>query len=83
VPTYQYKCEDCGYTFEEFQKMSDAPLKFCPQCNGKVNRVISGGEGFIFKEFNSCANNSKKATSQSGGCCGLENPCDNPKRCCE
>jgi len=49
MPTYQYKCEDCGYNFEEFQKMSDAPIVLCPKCGGKVHRIIGTGGGIIFK----------------------------------
>lgn len=51
MPTYEYQCDNCGYKFEEFQKMTDAPLKKCPKCkkNGKVHRLISAGAGIIFK----------------------------------
>jgi putative FmdB family regulatory protein len=51
MPTYEYKCDHCGYKFEEFQKMNDAPIRKCPKCkkNGKVERLISAGAGFIFK----------------------------------
>jgi putative FmdB family regulatory protein len=49
MPTYQYKCHDCGYLFEEFQSITDEPLTQCPECGGKVARLISGGAGFLFK----------------------------------
>ena len=49
MPTYNYKCNDCEHQFSEFQKMSDDPVKDCPQCEGKVRRIISGGSGMIFK----------------------------------
>jgi predicted nucleic acid-binding Zn ribbon protein len=29
--------------------MSDDPVQECPQCEGKVRRIISGGSGMIFK----------------------------------
>lgn len=48
MPTYEYKCEKCG-RFEEFQKMSDEPLKSCPKCGGPVKRLISSNIGIIFK----------------------------------
>lgn len=47
--TYDYRCKNCGYKFEAFQMMSEEPLKVCPKCNGSVQRLISGGNGFIFK----------------------------------
>ena len=27
----------------------DLPLKKCPECNGKIRRLVSGGSGLIFK----------------------------------
>ncbi len=49
MPTYEYKCLECGHRFDAFQKMSDAPLEVCPKCGGKVKRVIGAGAGIIFK----------------------------------
>ena len=49
MPTYDYKCTECDYTFELFQKMTDEPLKTCPKCKGKVKRLIGMGAGPIFK----------------------------------
>jgi putative FmdB family regulatory protein len=49
MPTYEYKCTKCAHTFEIFQSMTDAPRKRCPKCSGKVERLISGGAGLLFK----------------------------------
>lgn len=49
MPTYQYKCLKCDYRFEEFQLMTEQSLSQCPQCSGAVERLISGGAGFLFK----------------------------------
>lgn len=49
MPNYDYECEKCGYTFEIFQKMTDAKLTKCPKCKGKVKRLIGAGTGIIFK----------------------------------
>ena len=49
MPTYEYECEKCGIVFERFQKMTDEPVKRCPECKGKVKRLISGGAGIIFR----------------------------------
>ena len=55
MPTYDYLCKECGEKFEHFQSMSSPALKtfpFCENCkkeNCKVERVISGGTGLIFK----------------------------------
>ena len=49
MPTYEYKCDECGYKFEEFQSMTAVPLDLCPKCEGAVRRLISAGNGLIFK----------------------------------
>lgn len=49
MPTYEYRCKECGHQFEEFQSITAEPIKECPACHGKVERLISGGTGLIFK----------------------------------
>src|SRR5688500_13264307 len=50
MPTYEYKCEACGFAFEKFHSMSAAPIKVCPTCKKpKVKRLIGTGAGLIFK----------------------------------
>lgn len=49
MPTYEYECEECAHRFEEFQPITAEPLKECPKCKGKVNRLIGPGGGIIFK----------------------------------
>ena len=42
MPIYEYACGACGHTFEEWQKMSDAPVRTCPKCKKKkVEKLIS------------------------------------------
>ena len=49
MPTYEYRCLNCGKKFEVFQKINDSPLEECIFCRGKVKRLIGGGCGLIFK----------------------------------
>ena len=51
MPTYDYKCESCGETFEYFQSMNDPRLETCilDGCTGKVKRLLGTGAGIIFK----------------------------------
>ena len=49
MPTYEYRCRECGFKFEEFQSIVSEPIRVCPKCNGKVERLINGGIGLIFK----------------------------------
>jgi putative FmdB family regulatory protein len=49
MPTYEYRCLECGHQFEAFQSMQEDPIKVCPECGKRVERLISGGSGLIFK----------------------------------
>ena len=50
MPTYEYQCDACEHNFDEFQSMSEAPLKKCPKCGKrKLRRVYGGGAAIIFK----------------------------------
>ena len=49
MPTYDYKCKECGITFEYFQKMTDDHIKSCIECDGEVKRLIGSGMKPIFK----------------------------------
>ncbi|NIR47839.1 zinc ribbon domain-containing protein [candidate division KSB1 bacterium] len=49
MPTYDYLCSDCHHQFEEFQSITAPPLDKCPKCAGPVRRLISAGNGLIFK----------------------------------
>jgi len=49
MPTYEYECPKCGHTFEKFQSIKAAPLKQCPQCRGRVKRLLGSGAGLLFK----------------------------------
>ena len=42
MPIYEYQCEQCGHKLEKLQKISDEPLKSCPQCgNQSLKKLIS------------------------------------------
>ena len=41
MPLYEYECKKCGHRFEKIQKFSDAMVKKCPECGGKVEQMIS------------------------------------------
>ena len=49
MPTYDYRCPQCGNDFEKFQKMSDTPGAECPNCGAASERRLSGGAGLLFK----------------------------------
>lgn len=49
MPTYEYKCLDCGIQFDRFQSITEDPIQECPECSGQTKRLIGAGAGLIFK----------------------------------
>ena len=49
MPTYEYECKACGHRFEVFQSMTEKPIRRCPECKGRVERLIGAGAGIIFR----------------------------------
>ncbi len=41
MPLYEYRCTQCGHRFEKIQKVSDEPIRECPQCKGAVERPLT------------------------------------------
>jgi len=67
MPIYEYKCDNCGIV-EVMQRITENPLKKCPNCKGKVERIISHtsfvlkGSGWYATDY---ANKSKSDNSKS------------------
>ncbi|GAK49989.1 hypothetical cytosolic protein [Candidatus Moduliflexus flocculans] len=73
MPTYEYQCHACGHQFERFQGINDAPVASCPECQGNVRRLLSGGGGVIVKG----------GASAHASQCGREQPCCGRTKRCE
>lgn len=67
MPTYDYACNDCSHQFEAFQSITAAPLTECPKCRGSVRRLISAGNGLIFKGSGFYITDYKKSNGSSSG----------------
>ena len=83
MPAYDYLCDACGCRFERRQKMSDAAVESCPQCAGKVHRLIGGGAGVISKGSSQQSVCSPAAQEMCGGgpCCGQGAACGDKAFC--
>lgn len=49
MPTYTYKCNKCGYRFDQFQHFADDPLELCPKCEELALRKVYQPVGIVFK----------------------------------
>lgn len=84
MPVYEYECNTCAKIFEVQQKMADAPLTDCPECDGTLKKLISSssfqlkGGGWYADGYASTNGKSKSAdkapacgaAGSGGGCAG-------------
>jgi putative FmdB family regulatory protein len=80
--TYEYECQACGHTFEPRQEITEPPVAECPECQGRVRRLVSGGAGFILKgkRPGGAEPHGQACSLEKGGgtCCGRDSRCDRP-----
>ncbi len=49
MPIYEYVCTVCEHELEAIQKMSEAPLEFCPECGEKTLKKQLSAAAFQLK----------------------------------
>lgn len=49
MPTYEYRCTDCGSRTEAVQSFSEPALTDCPDCGQGRLRKLFGNVGVVFK----------------------------------
>jgi putative FmdB family regulatory protein len=49
MPFYEYRCNSCGHELEAMQKMSDGPLRDCPDCGAPELVKLISAAGFRLK----------------------------------
>ena len=86
MPTYDYQCTECGHQFEIMQSMKDDALTVCPECKGKLKRLIGAGAGLIFKgtgfyitDYKNNGKPSSSSKSESGSSSGETTKTESPK----
>ena len=57
LPLYEFQCRKCGHRFERIQKFSDPDPKKCPECGGRMERMLAApavqfkGSGFYQTDY--------------------------------
>ncbi|MED5374520.1 MAG: zinc ribbon domain-containing protein [Myxococcota bacterium] len=74
MPIYEYRCPDCGHQFEAIQKMSDDPIKLCPECGKEqVTKLLSQtafhlkGGGWATDNYGLKSGSGSSSAGSSGG----------------
>ena len=71
MPTYEYRCKQCGEHLEVVQSFKDDALTTCPNCGGDLRKVFGNigitfkGSGF-YKTDSRPAAKSESSSSDSG-----------------
>ena len=80
MPIYEYQCGECGHQFDTLQKMSDEPLKDCPECMAPaLTKLVSApsfrlsGSGWYETDFKNDSDKKKNLTSS-------DKPADDSKK---
>jgi putative FmdB family regulatory protein len=72
MPIYGYRCSSCGHEIEVLQKLSDPPLKQCPNCGGELHKklypagVIFKGSGFYSTDYKAGKSSASESASSNG-----------------
>ena len=72
MPTYAYRCADCGHALDIYQQFSDSALTQCPECDGRLRKVFGSlgvtfsGSGFYRTDSRSEGKGGGSAPASSG-----------------
>ena len=74
MPFYEYQCQACGAQTEVMQKISDAPLKKCPECGkSRLVKLVSApvfrlkGGGWYETDFKTDKDNKRNLVESEKG----------------
>ena len=73
MPIYEYRCAACGHHLEALQKMTDAPLRKCPDCGkSQLKRLVSApqfrlkGSGWYETDFKKDGDRKRNLSGEGG-----------------
>jgi putative FmdB family regulatory protein len=71
MPTYSYRCTECGTAFDIQQAFTDDSLTECPSCGGRLRKLFNSvgvtfnGSGFYRTDSRSTPSESTSSASSS------------------
>lgn len=65
MPTYSYRCTECGTAFDIQQAFTDDTLTVCPNCGGKLRKLFTT-VGVTFNGSGFYRTDSRAKTAESG-----------------
>jgi putative FmdB family regulatory protein len=79
MPTYSYRCDECGIEFDQYQKFTDISLTHCPDCGKKSLRKIFQPVCIVFKGSGFYATDHKSPSGVSATSKTSEKSSETPK----
>ena len=67
MPIYEYLCTSCHHHFEVMQKISEDPIKECPECHKQTATKQISAAGFQLKGTGWYATDFKNKTPSTSG----------------
>ena len=74
MPIYEYRCAACGHHLEALQKMTEGPLRKCPDCGkSQLRRLVSAsrfrlkGSGWYETDFKNQSETKRNLVEKAGG----------------
>jgi putative FmdB family regulatory protein len=74
MPIYEYRCAACGHHLEALQKMTEGPLRKCPDCGkSQLKRLVSAsrfrlkGSGWYETDFKNKGETQRNLVEKAGG----------------
>ena len=67
MPTYEYICEKCEHEFEREQRITDPPLKTCPECRSRKLKKLISRTSFVLKGSGWYSDLYSSSKSKKGG----------------
>jgi len=73
MPVYTYRCQECGFQFDQYQSFTAEALTRCPECEENALRkvyqpvgIVFKGSGFYATDHKSPSGANFKATDKNG-----------------
>ena len=74
MPIYEYRCAACGHHLEALQKMTEGPLRKCPDCGkSQLKRLVSAsrfrlkGSGWYETDFKNKGETQRNLVEKAAG----------------
>ncbi|MDA8272987.1 MAG: zinc ribbon domain-containing protein [Deltaproteobacteria bacterium] len=89
MPIREYKCKDCGNYMEVIQGINEKPLGTCPECGGKLEKLISNssfvlkGSGWYKTDYSSSSSESTSQKTKTENAAAPAPACSCANKTCE